>query len=198
MTGKITAEMVQEATFAGWDFTSLVWDIDENNTYPYFSYQTDPGAPTNIVAVAGNGQATITFSPPVDNGSSSITSYTVTSSPGGFTATGGSSPIVVTGLTNGVAYTFTVTATNSNGTSVASSTSNAVTPATVPGAPTSIVAVGGNGQATITFSAPGSNGGSAITSYTVTSSPGGLTATGGSSPLIDKDKTNELPYPIKV
>jgi hypothetical protein len=58
-----------------------------------------------------------------------ITSYTVTSSPGGFTGTGASSPITVSGLTAGTAYTFTVTASHANGQSAASSASNSVTPA---------------------------------------------------------------------
>jgi len=90
---------------------------------------TVPGAPTNVVAVGGNKEATITFTPPVDNGGSAITSYEVTSSPGGITASGAASPITVTGLTNGTSYTFTVTATNAIGTGPASSASNAVTPA---------------------------------------------------------------------
>jgi hypothetical protein len=67
----------------------------------------------------------VAFIPPVQNGGSSITSYTVTSS-GGQTATGASSPIVVNGLTAGASYTFTVTATNALGTSVSSGTSNSV------------------------------------------------------------------------
>ena len=70
----------------------------------------------------------ITFTPPVSDGGAAITSYTVTSSPGNHTASGTGSPIIVTGLTNGQAYTFTVTATNSAGTSAASTASSAVTP----------------------------------------------------------------------
>ncbi|MCL1875578.1 MAG: fibronectin type III domain-containing protein [Synergistaceae bacterium] len=89
--------------------------------------QPVPGAPTGVSAIAGNGQATVTFTAPANNGSP-ITSYTVTARPGGITATGASSPITVTGLTNGTSYTFTVTATNSVGTGPASTASSSVTP----------------------------------------------------------------------
>ena len=60
-----------------------------------------------------------------------ITSYVATSSPGGIRGTvsgPGSGEITVTGLTNGVDYTFTVTAVNEKGTSAPSSASNSVTP----------------------------------------------------------------------
>ena len=87
-----------------------------------------PAAPTAATATAGNTQASVAFTAPADNGGSTILDYTVTSSPGGFTATGASSPIVVTGLSNGTAYTFTVTARNSLGSSSASTASNSVTP----------------------------------------------------------------------
>ncbi|WP_193752879.1 Ig-like domain-containing protein, partial [Aureimonas ureilytica] len=74
-----------------------------------------PGAPTIGSASAGDAQASVTFTPPASNGGAAITSYTVTSTPGGLAATGASSPITVAGLTNGTSYTFTVTATNSAG-----------------------------------------------------------------------------------
>jgi hypothetical protein len=87
-----------------------------------------PVAPTNIVATKGNGQASVSFSAPASSGGSAITLYTVTSSPDGKTATGTDSPITVTNLTNGTAYTFTVTAANINGTGESSIASSAVTP----------------------------------------------------------------------
>jgi FtsP/CotA-like multicopper oxidase with cupredoxin domain len=158
-----------------------------------------PGAPTIGTATAGNAKAVVSFTAPASNGGSPITSYTVTSSPGGITATGTASPITVTGLTNGTAYTFTVTATNAVGTGPASSPSNSVTLPTVPGAPTIGTATAGNAQAMVSFTAPASNGGSPITSYMVTSSPGGITATGTASPItVVTGLTNGTPYTFTV
>ena len=66
-----------------------------------------------------------------DDGGATISGYTVTASPGGATTTvpGVARSATVTGLTNGVAYRFTVTATNRSGAGPASAVSNAVTPA---------------------------------------------------------------------
>ncbi|MCF8320275.1 MAG: T9SS sorting signal type C domain-containing protein [Flavobacterium sp.] len=92
-----------------------------------------PNAPTiGTATVSGvSGQASISFTAPVFNGNSTITSYTATSSPGGFTGTlsqSGSGTIIMTGLTSGTAYTFTLRATNSIGQSAESAASNSVTP----------------------------------------------------------------------
>ena len=93
---------------------------------------TAPMAPSGVGAMAGNGQATISWTAPA-NGGSAITSYTVTSSVGGVaqgTSTFASSATVqvVTGLTNGTTYTFSVVATNYVGSSPPSIPSPAVTP----------------------------------------------------------------------
>lgn len=88
-----------------------------------------PLPPTMGTAVGGNGVATIYFLPPLYDGGSPITGYTVTGSPGGLIATSSgplARPIVVSGLAPQTAYTFTVTATNANGTSAPSAPSNAV------------------------------------------------------------------------
>ena len=136
------------------------------------------GPPTDVIAVAGNAQATVIFAAPLDDGGSAITGYTVTSiPPGGVDSDGGTLALshVVTGLTNGAAYTFTVQATNASGPGVASLPSNSVTPATVPGAPTAVVAVAGDTTATVDFVAPVDDGGLKISGYTVISDPPGGT-----------------------
>ena len=125
-----------------------------------------PGAPTGVSATAGDEQATVSFTAPTDTGypAGAITGYRVTASPGGLTATGSSSPITITGLTNFTAYTFTVAAQNANGYGPESAPSSSVTPSpplqvayTTPGtyswiapinlspATVSIVCVGGGG-----------------------------------------------------
>jgi hypothetical protein len=160
---------------------------------------TVPGAPGSVTAVGNNGNSTVSFTAP-SNGNSPITSYTATANAGGFSTSGASSPLIVTG-TNGTPYTYTVTATNAIGTGPAGGPSNSVTPSaglTVPGAPTIGTATGGNGQATVTFSAPGSNGGSAITSYTATANSGGFTASGAGSPITVTGLTNGTPYTFTV
>jgi hypothetical protein len=163
---------------------------------------TIPGAPTSVVATAGNASASVAFTAPASNGGSVITGYTVTSSPGSFTATGATSPVNVTGLTNGTAYTFTVIATNAVGNSVASTASTAVTPAvppTVPDRPTSVVATVINPTTVrVAFVEPSYNGGSAITGYTVTSSPGSFTATGATSPINVTGLTTGTAYTFRV
>ena len=96
-----------------------------------------PGAPTIGTATStGTTTATVVFTQPASNGGATITSYTATSSPSGITGTlsqAGSGTITVSGLTSGTSYTFTVTATNSAGTSSASSASNSITTTPVIG-----------------------------------------------------------------
>jgi hypothetical protein len=77
----------------------------------------------------GATTATVAFTASTDNGGSAVTSYTSTSSPGGVTKNGASSPLAVTGLTTATPYTFKVYATNANGNSLQSAASNSITTA---------------------------------------------------------------------
>lgn len=91
-----------------------------------------PGAPTGVQARPDFASATVSFTPPADNGNTEVTGYRVVSSPGGVVATGATSPITVSGLSNSTTYTFTVQAITPVGTGPASAASNAVTPSNVP------------------------------------------------------------------
>lgn len=93
------------------------------------TWPATPGAPTIGTATAGIANcASVTFTAPTCTGyPTGVTGYRVVSTPGCFTQTGASSPLVVTGLTNGSSYTFKAQATNSTGYGTLSAASNSVT-----------------------------------------------------------------------
>ncbi len=95
---------------------------------PLPSAPTAPSAPRSVSAEQRTGGVAVSWDSPESNGGDTITEYTVTASPGGATCTSpGTNRCMVTGLTVGDTYTFTVTATNSAGVSPASEASNQVT-----------------------------------------------------------------------
>ena len=132
-----------------------------------------PGVPTDLVATPGNTQVTLSWIAPFDDGGSAITDYVIEYSVDAGTSwntfvdgTVTATSTTVTGLTNGQAYQFRVSATNTVGTGVSSDTVDA-TPKTIPAAPTDLAATPGNTQVSLSWTAPTNNGGSAITDYAI-------------------------------
>ncbi len=120
-----------------WYVTSVL--LDDNDAEPVFDNSRAPDAPYGVVATAGDAQIAVGWTAPADNGRP-ITGYTVTAVPanGAIPArtcipAGTSIACTLTGLTNGVTYSITVTATNANGTGPAS------TPVTATPLPSSYV-----------------------------------------------------------
>ena len=135
---------------------------------------TVPGSPSSIVAAVEREQVTVTWSAPDSDGGDPLTGYKIVSDPGAKTVVSSADSLTGTfsGLSKGISYSFTAIAINSVGEGAASRSSNSVTIKGVPDAPTSVSASTGDGTATVTWIAPGSNGGSAVTGYTVTVTPG--------------------------
>jgi FtsP/CotA-like multicopper oxidase with cupredoxin domain len=142
----VTSPLGTTGQFTGWDptgaqvtvyntMTNFGWEYvwhchllghEENDMMRPVIFQVAPTAPRQVTATAGITQASVFFTAPLGTGGSPVTSYTVTSKPGGIIAKGATSPIVVKGLTTGISYTFRVTATNAVGTSSGSAASNSV------------------------------------------------------------------------
>jgi titin len=158
-----------------WDDAADTSDFDDVTIATPPAVQTAPGAPTAVTGTAGNGSVALSWTAPSSTGGSPITSYRITPFIGAtaqtpITTGNANTSFNVTGLTNGTAYTFTVAATNAIGTGPDSTASAAVTPVvqTAPGAPTAVTGTAGNASVALSWTAPGSNGGSAITSYRIT------------------------------
>jgi uncharacterized protein YjbI with pentapeptide repeats len=143
----LTGANLTGAQLSGADLTDAIWSNticpdrtnSNNDGGTCANNLVIPDAPTNVSAVSGDGQATVSWSAPDNDVAADVTSYTVTASdvtaPGtdgdGTTCTGTdpTDTCTVTGLTDGDSYTFTVTAFNENGVPGPTSTpSSAVMP----------------------------------------------------------------------
>jgi fibronectin type III domain protein len=138
---------------------------------------TPPGAPAGLRATAGHGQVTLSWAAPASNGGSAITGYRIyvgtnktlhgastvdTKGPG--------TRAVVSGLSAGRTYCFAVAAVNAYG--VGPLSPGVWCPPkrptiTAPGAPGGLRATAGQGQVTLSWAAPASNGGSPLTVYRI-------------------------------
>ena len=137
--------------------------------------KTIPSAPVIVSATPGDSRVVLTWNAPSSNGGGKIGNYLVeykVDLPAAAwvkfpRAASSATTATVTPLQNGTSYLFRVTAINEAGSGPTSAVSSAVMPVTNPSVPLALVAVGGDKQAALTWTAPLSNGGLPITDYVV-------------------------------
>ena len=154
-SGLTTAQMTSTSTFTGWSIApqapaQTTWGIcpSVNGGYPFLQWYAarqgwtcstpspppapvPASAPRDIVAVPGDRSAVLTWGAPASTGSYPVSTYMAAASPGGRTCLTQTTSCEITGLTNGTAYTFTVSALTGAGWSSPSAPSAAVTPRAV-------------------------------------------------------------------
>ena len=136
----------------------------------YFGGGTVPNAPTALSSIPGNGQLTVSFTPPVFNGGLNITNYEYSTDAGAtwflFSPADTVSPVTISGLTNGQPYTVYLRAVNILGSGEPSSPlTTGTTPFASSSAPTLVSSIAGNTILTLTLTPPADTGGFPVTNY---------------------------------
>ena len=154
-------------------------------------------APQTVQASAANGNAVISFAAVTDS-ASPVLDYTATCTSGSqqISATGSTSPITVSGLSNSSTYSCSVTARTEAGNSLASVAQSVTPAATAPAAPTLVSVTPGDSAISVAFTA-GSDGGAAVTAFIATCGDD-KTGSGLASPVTVSGLTNGQIYACSV
>ena len=166
----ITTSCVVRGLTNGTTYTANVFAVNGDGMSPPSAPQTFtpaatvPSAPSGVNATGFGLHARVMWMA-VTGLSNPVTSYTVTSSPDALTCTSTTTTCVLSDLQAGVSYTFTVTATNAIGTSVASANSNSVAITDRPTSPTNVQVAPAPTSLGVSWDAPASNGGLDIDGY---------------------------------
>ncbi len=163
---------------------------------------TAPGVPTGLIATPSNAQVVLTWTAPADDGGSAITGYNVYRSD---TETGTylliDSPTgpayTDSGVTNGQTYWYEVSAVNAIGAGARTAPSSSV-PFTVPDAPTGLITTAGNGNVSLSWTAPAFDGGRGIDYYVIYQDSVPLTGHPTGLSTVITGLTNGQPYFYRV
>lgn len=191
------AELFNQTAFQNPKLASI-----EFRTVEQTNSSTIPSNPILISAIGNNQTITVIFTQDSDGGSA-ITNYEYSVNGGStfteFSPVQSTSPIIISGLTNGTTYQIQLKAVNSVGKSDVSNQLSA-TPATIPSVPTSLSATAGDSQITVSFT-QASNGGSIITNYEYSLNGGAFipfSPVDTTSPVTINNLTNGISYDIQL
>ena len=145
---------------------------------------TEPTAPQSVVGVAGDTQATVSWSAPANNGGSAVTDYVVEYSVSGSTTwsvfndgVSTSLSATVTGLVNDTSYSFRVSALNAINTGATALASTSITPVTTTTTTTTTTTVAPTTTTTSTTAAPTTTTTTTVAPTTTTVAPTTTTTT---------------------
>ena len=166
---------------------------------------TVPGPPAVFTVLPSDGAVSVWLTPPASDGGEVISNYKYSTDDGATWITrspaSAHSPVVITGLTNGTTYPARFRAVNSVGDGVMSAIIP-IKPATVPSAPTSLVATAGDRSASVAFTESTSDGGAVITDYEFSLDDGAnwytTSSPSAASPLVIKYLTNRTTYQVRL
>ena len=157
----------------------------------------EPDAPQNLSAIAGNRNVSLRWDPPSSDGGLSITNYRIYKNGTFLIDVGLNLTYIDTNVSNGIQYTYAVSAVNLIGESEKSVEVNA-TPITVPSAPQNLNVTGGDNNITLSWDKPLDDGGSPITGYRIYRNGTLLAEVSGNRTYIDFNVISEVDYTYAV